>query len=303
MHRPLSQACRATGLALALAALALPTLPARAADTAVPPPAPTLVVPAGWQLAWADEFDVDGLPDPHKWAYDTFMNKQGWFNHELEYYASARARNAEVRDGKLLITARREALAKAADWGGQHYTSARLITRGLAEWTYGFFETRAKLPCAPGTWPAIWMLGVKGEWPDNGEIDIMEHIGRAPGRVGSTLHMRAGYGDHGVNGMTTMPDACGTFHRYQMLWTDRHIVFGIDGVDHLTYPRLDTGPGSDPKRAWPFDAPQFFLLNLAVGGDLGGPVDDAALPATLEVDYVRVWQAPPSAVKAPVAKP
>jgi beta-glucanase (GH16 family) len=278
--------------ALAVGAAEAPVAPA-------PPPRPTLVVPAGWQLAWADEFDVDGLPDPHKWANDTFFNKRGWFNHELQYYAGPRAENAVVRDGRLLLTARRESLPKAADWGGQHYTSARLMTRGLAEWTYGFYEIRARLPCGGGTWPAIWMLGTKGEWPDNGELDIMEHVGHNPGRIGSTIHMRAGYGDHGVGAMVTLPDACGAFHRYQMLWTDRRLVFGIDGIDHFTYPRLDTGPGSDPKRAWPFDVPQYLLLNLAIGGDLGGAVDDSIFPVTMEVDYVRVWQAPPVVAPKP----
>ena len=101
-------------------------------------------------------------------------------------------------DGKLVITARKETRAAAGDWGGQHYTSARLLTRGLAEWTYGFFEIRARLPCGLGTWPAIWMLGVHGEWPANGELDIMEHIGRNPGRVMSTIHTPAGSGAHGV---------------------------------------------------------------------------------------------------------
>ncbi len=292
---------RRTLAGLALAALAASD--ARAgADTAAPPPRPTLVPPAGWQLAWSDEFDVDGLPDPKKWANDTRFNKPGWFNHEQQYYAGPRAENAVVRGGRLLITARRETPAQAADWGGQHYTSARLLTRGLAEWTYGFFETRARLPCARGTWPAIWMLGTQGDWPDNGELDIMEHVGQDPGRVSSTIHMRAGYGDRGVGATVTLPDVCGAFHRYQMLWTERRITFGIDGVQHFTYPRLDTGSGADTRRAWPFDAPQFLLLNLAIGGDLGGPVDDARLPATMEVDYVRVWQAPAAPAATPAAQ-
>jgi beta-glucanase (GH16 family) len=275
--------------ALVAAALASLACSGRAADAAPPPE--TLKVPAGWQLAWHDEFDVDGLPDPRKWANDTYFNAKGWFNHEAQYYADPRVENAVVHGGRLLITARKESLASAPDWGGQKYTSARLLTRGLAEWTYGFFEIRAKLPCGLGTWPAIWMLGSHGDWPANGEIDIMEHIGRNPGRVLSTVHTPAGSGAHGVGAAVTVPDSCGAFHRYQMLWTDRDIVFGIDGVDHLTYPRLDVGAAA-AARAWPFDAPQFLLLNVAIGGDLGGPVDDSIFPVTMEVDYVRVWQAP-----------
>ena len=259
-----------------------------AASAAPPMAAPdTFGSPAGWHLAWSDEFDTDGLPDPRKWAHDTGMNKAGWHNHERQYYADRRAENAVVRGGKLLLTARQETLKDAADWGGQTYTSARLITRGLAEWTYGFMEVRARLPCARGTWPAIWMLASQGPWPMGGELDIMEFVGRDPGRVFSTVHMGAGYGDRGVGGTTWLPDACEAFHRYQMRWTQQEVLFGVDGFSYLRYPRLTGGVAT-----WPFDAPQFLILNIAVGGDLGGPVDDAALPAVMEVDYVRVWQAP-----------
>jgi beta-glucanase (GH16 family) len=276
-------------LAAALAAMAGTT---SAADA--PPPPETLKPPPGWQLAWSDEFDVDGLPDPRKWGNDTAFNKQGWFNHEQQYYSAPRAENAVVRDGRLVITARKETRPDARDWGGQHYTSARLLTRGLAQWTTGFFEIRARLPCGLGTWPAIWMLGTHGDWPANGELDIMEHIGRNAGRVMSTIHTPAGSGAHGVGATVTVPDACSAFHRYQMLWTERDITFGIDGVHNLTYPRLDVGAAA-AARAWPFDGPQFLLLNIAIGGDLGGPVDDRIFPVTMEVDYVRVWQAPDSA--------
>jgi beta-glucanase (GH16 family) len=250
-------------------------------------PPERFTVPAGWTLAWSDEFDVDGPPDARKWRHDTGMNRTGWHNHEQQYYSGRDGTNAQVRDGRLFITARREALRQAADWGGQPYTSARLITRGLAEWTTGFVEVKAKLPCARGSWPAIWMLGARGDWPQAGELDIMEHVGRDAGRVFSTVHTAAGHGGSGVGGGVMLADACTAFHRYQMRWTTDDVVFGVDGVDHLRYPRLAGGAST-----WPFDAPQFLILNVAVGGDLGGPVDDAALPATMEVDYVRVWQDP-----------
>ena len=178
-----------SGRAWLLAWLAGVSTFAPAADA--PPPPETLKPPAGWTLAWSDEFDVDGLPDPRKWANDTYFNKRGWFNHEQQYYAGPRAENAVVHGGRLLITARRETPSAQPDWGGQKYTSARLFTRGLAQWTYGFFEIRARLPCGLGTWPAIWMLGSHGDWPANGELDIMEHIGRNPGRVMSTVHTPA----------------------------------------------------------------------------------------------------------------
>ena len=116
--------------------------------------------PPGWQLAWSDEFDVDGLPDPKKWGNDTAFNKQGWFNHEQQYYSAPRAENAVVqRRPAADHRAQGDAVDRAPTGAASKYTSARLLTRGLAEWTYGFFEIRAKLPCGLGTWPAIWMLG------------------------------------------------------------------------------------------------------------------------------------------------
>ena len=242
-------------------------------------------MPAGYSLVWADEFDTDGLPDPSKWAYDTGMNKAGWHNHELQYYAGPRAENAVVKGGRLVISAHKESLSYASDWGGQRYTSARLITQGLRDWTYGFFEIRAKLPCGKGTWPAIWMLNNQGAWPAGGELDIMEHVGREPGRVFSTVHTAAGSGSHGSGAATQMPNACDAFHNYQMHWTAERVRFGIDGVMHFEY--KNSGTGTD---RWPFDAPQFLILNIAVGGDFGGDVDDRIFPVTMEVDHVRVYQ-------------
>ena len=243
-------------------------------------------MPTGYKLVWADEFDTDGLPDPAKWEHDTSRNLQGWHNHELQYYSAPRTANAVVKGGRLIITARKERMSSAVDWGGQAYSSARLQTRGKAEWTYGFFEVRAKLPCGKGTWPAIWMLGSNGSWPANGELDIMEQLGSDPTRVFSTVHTTAGHGGQSVSGMLRIADACQNFHRYQMLWTATEVTFAVDGFAHLRYPRLDAGP-----RVWPFDAPQFLLLNLAIGGDLGGEVDDRIFPVSMEVDYVRVYQA------------
>lgn len=244
-----------------------------------------LRVPAGYALAWSDEFSVAGLPDPSKWDFDTGMNKQGWHNHELQYYSRDRASNAVVKDGRLVIAAREETLASAADWGGQRYTSARLVTQGKAEWTYGFFEIRARLTCSKGAWPAIWMLNSALVWPAGGELDIMEHVGRNPGQVFSTVHTAEGSGGNGSGATVQVHDACTAFHNYQMHWTGQRIRFGIDGVVHAEYSNAGKGAGQ-----WPFDAPQFLILNIAVGGDLGGEVDDSALPATMEVDYVRVYQ-------------
>lgn len=250
-------------------------------------PGRVLSLPPGYRLVWADEFERPGLPDPARWVHDTGRNKAGWYNREQQYYSAPRAENAVVRDGRLVVTARRESRRDQPDWGGQPYSSARLITRGKADWTYGFFEIRAKLPCGKGTWPAIWMVGSGGRWPDDGELDILEHVGSRPDRVFSTVHTQAGSGAHGQGAETALPSACSAFHDYQMLWTPELIRFGIDGVEHFRYRNPGTGAA-----AWPFDAPQFLILNIAIGGDLGGPVDDAIFPVTLEVEHVRVYQAP-----------
>lgn len=254
---------------------------------AAPSTGTALERPANYTLVWSDEFSTNGLPDPTKWDDDTSANKTGWYNHELQYYARQRPENAQVQDGLLRITARKESLSNLPDWGGQAYTSARLVTRGKADWTYGFFEVRAKLPCGKGTWPAIWTLGSKGQWPADGELDLMEQVGSDPTRVLSTVHRSAGFGANGSSSSFQVADACTAFHNYQMLWTPEAVKFGTDGQLKHTYANPHTG-----YDAWPFDNPQYMILNLAIGGDMGGAVDDSIFPVTMEVDYVRVWQAP-----------
>jgi beta-glucanase (GH16 family) len=265
--RRLLRGCAAAGLVGLAATAALAQAGAAAA----------LAVPAGYTLVWSDEFDSPGLPDPAKWAFDTGRNQAGWYNHELQYYSAGNAANAVQRDGRLIITARKETPRAEPDWGGQHYTSARLLTQGKAEWTYGFFEVRARVACGKGTWPAIWMLGSRGDWPAGGELDIMEHIGHQPGRVFSSVHTAAGSGAKSVGGAVRLPDVCNRFHHYQMHWTPQHIRFGVDGVAHSEYPNPGRGPAS----------------NIAVGGDLGGRVDDSIFPVHMEVDHVRVHQRAP----------
>jgi beta-glucanase (GH16 family) len=246
---------------------------------------------AGWTLVWADEFEADGLPDASKWDYDTERNAVGWFNGELQYYARNRPENARVEGGRLIITARKEQLSAAADWGGQNYTSARLVTRGKASWTYGFFEVRARLPCGQGTWPAIWTLGTGGRWPEDGEIDILEQTGWNKAEVLGTIHTRAYNYFNGTLGVgqgarTALPSACTAFHNYQLTWTAEHIRIGVDGVQYFEFANPNAG---DPTR-WPFDNPQYLILNLAIGGSLGGAVDPAFTEQRMEVDYVRVYR-------------
>lgn len=251
-------------------------------------------VPEGYALVWSDEFDAPGLPDPAKWKYDTFRNKDGWFNNEKQYYAAGREKNARVANGRLIIEAHNEDLSKAglADWGKQQFSSARLITRGLGDWTYGFFEIRAKLPCGRGTWPAIWMLpsNESVKWPEGGEIDIMEHVGFDPGVIHHSIHTSAFNFSRGTQKTSShqVPDACDSMHKYQLLWTADFMVFGVDDRPKLLFKKE-----SDKQARWPFDKPQHLLLNIAVGGNWGGQkgIDAAAFPAKMEVDYVRVYQA------------
>ena len=287
---------RMRGLPLAALAALLPV--AAAAQTVHSPPITAgadekIALPAGYVQVWADEFDRPGLPDPKKWAYDTSRNKEGWYNEEKQYYAADRPENARVENGRLILTARKERLSDKADFGGQDYASGKLVTRGLAEWKYGYIEVRAKLACGRGVWPAIWMLASDGSagWPAMGEIDIMEHVGWDPGRVHGTVHTKAynhvAKTQKGSNVM--VPDACSAFHNYQLDWNEDRLLIGIDGRAHM---RFDNDKKGDPA-TWPFGTPEYLILNVAVGG-WGGQkgIDAAAFPAKMEVDYVRVWQKP-----------
>jgi len=178
-----------------------PSPPPRPTGPGAPAISETGGIPSGFRLAWSDEFDVAGLPDAARWSYDTERNSAGWYNNELQYYADARSENSRIENGMLTITARREDLSAAglSDWSGQRYSSARLITRDTATWTYGFVEVRAKLPCGRGSWPAIWMLSKPPQtrWPDDGEIDIMEHVGFDAGVIHGTVHTGAFNGARG----------------------------------------------------------------------------------------------------------
>ena len=249
-------------------------------------------LPTGYQLVWSDDFDSGDLPDPARWAYDVIRNRAGWANEELQYYSAARRENARIENGVLIIEARRESTRRFPDGGGQRYTSARLVTKDRQAWVYGFFEIRAKLPCGRGSWPAIWTLAAEpgGRWPDMGEIDIMEHVGFDPGVVHGSVHTKAYNHVIGTHRTATVsiPDACTSFHRYQLTWTADRIAVGRDDRNYFEFSREPAG-GHD---AWPFDAPQFLLLNIAVGGTWGGQkgVDNAIFPVRMDVDYVRIYQ-------------
>jgi beta-glucanase (GH16 family) len=258
--------------------------------------------PEGYQLVWADEFNTDGLPDREKWNYDTYRNKDGWWNEEEQYYSDSRPENARVEDGHLIIEARKDAehlrgfpeyaeqLKGYADYGGQHYSSARLFTKGKASWHYGYFEIRAKMPCGRGLWPAIWTLPEEaGKWPDSGEIDIMEYVGHMPKTFHATIH--TGDNNHvmktEVGEKIRVKNACKTFHTHSLLWTEDAIEIALNGEPYFRYENDKTGEGT-----WPFNRPHHLLMNIAVGGIWGGMkgIDEKAFPARMMVDYVRVYQ-------------
>lgn len=255
--------------------------------------------PEGWQLVWADEFDRDGAPDAARWSYDVGLGPDGngWGNHEWQYYTDNRRENARVEGGRLIIEARREA------WQGKDYTSARLVTKGKGDWSQGRFEIRAKLPLGRGTWPAIWMLPTvwdlgNGRWPDNGEIDIMEHVGSNPGQIHASTHSQKNqWRNHTQRtAVLPVPDAGAAFHTYVLEWDAEEIRIAVDDRFYFTS-RKEGGDWT----SWPFYKNFYLVLNLAVGGDWGGEkgVDAGAFPQRMEIDYVRVYQRAPATAGKP----
>ncbi|HET6568203.1 MAG TPA: glycoside hydrolase family 16 protein [Rhodothermales bacterium] len=246
-----------------------------------------------WEIVWSDEFDYTGVPDSSKWGYD--VGGHGWGNQELEYYTEARPENARVEDGHLVIEARRD------NWNGHEYTSARLVTKGKGDWTYGRFEARARLPAGLGTWPAIWMLASKqsygeGYWPDNGEIDIMEEVGFDPNVIHGSIHTAAYNHVIGTQKTATInvPTSQADFHVYAAEWTPEEIKISVDDSLYFTFKNERLSDPQAGYEQWPFDKPFHLLLNVAVGGSWGGQegVDPNIWPQRMLVDYVRVYRRP-----------
>lgn len=237
------------------------------------------------QLVWSDDFEETSMPNTSNWAYDT--GGWGWGNHELQYYTENRAENARLENGKLIIEAQKEEMEELG------YTSARLVTKDRNTWQYGYIEIKAKLPTGKGTWPAIWMLGENIEevgWPTCGEIDIMEHVGYEPDSIWGTLHCEAFNhmnGTQKVSGLEVIAVE-DDFHVYAIDWREDRIDFFFD--DQM-YHSVRKPENASPKE-WPFDAPHYLLLNIAVGGDWGGRhgIDTTIWPQRMEVDWVKVWQ-------------
>lgn len=262
---------------------------------------------AGWQLAWSDEFtQADGSsPDPAKWGYD--IGGGGYGNNELESYTS-RTNNARIEGGQLVIEARQENYT-GPDNIFRNYTSARMLTKGKWSWTYGRIEARIKIPKGQGIWPAFWMLGTNisagVNWPNCGEIDIMENIGKTAeqGKVYGTIHGPQSGGDYnggaGVGGNYTLPGGAlfaDDYHVFAVEWTTNQFKWYVDSTLYFT-----ATPASLPGGAtWVFTNAQFLLLNVAVGGNWpGNPDGTTVFPQKMLVDYVRVYNYVASAPAAP----
>jgi beta-glucanase (GH16 family) len=247
-----------------------------------------------WELVWADEFDKAGPLDVKKWKVET--GGHGWGNQELQHYTGS-PENVRVEDGHLIIEAHKRRLEN------NPYTSARV--NSLSNFTYGRFEVRAKLPRGRGTWPAIWMMPygngryAGGQWPDNGEIDIMEHVGFDQGVVHASLHTKTYNWIIGTQktGKIMVNDLSDEFHVYALEWTPERMDLFVDQQKYYSF----TNPHQTSKE-WPFDQPFYFILNVAVGGAWGGKqgVDDSIFPQRMTVDYVRAYRSV-GAVDAPLA--
>jgi beta-glucanase (GH16 family) len=227
---------------------------------------------------WQDEFDVTGKPLVANWTFET--GGGGWGNNELQYYT--KGNNVNIENGVLTIEARNEVIEN------NNFTSTRMITKGKNSFLYGRFEARIKVPTGKGTWPAFWMLpdgNSYGIWPKSGEIDIMEHVGKKPNEVLTSIHTDANNGGNSKTGRFELPTATTDFNIYRVDWTPYAVRGYVNDTKIFEYINGNTG-----FKTWPFDKKFFIILNVAVGGNLGGPeVDNSIFPAKMLVDYVRVY--------------
>jgi beta-glucanase (GH16 family) len=250
----------------------------------------------GWGLVWADEFNEKGTPNPANWKFEKGFVR----NHELQWYQSD---NAYCKKGKLIIEGRRENRpnpnyeANSQDWKKNRptieYTSSSLKTAGLHSWKYGRFEMRARIDTRAGLWPAFWSLGIEGEWPRNGEIDIMEfYRGMLLANIawGSETRFKAVWRDL-KKPIETFEDRRWSkkFHVWRMDWDEKAIRLYVDG-ELLNFVELAETINRDGTGKNPFMQPHYLMLNLAIGGDNGGDPSATKFPSKYEIDYVRVYQ-------------
>lgn len=240
-----------------------------------------------WKMVWSDEFEGEGAPDDSKWTYD--VGNWGWGNNEPQYYTKDRRENARLEDGNLIIEARKNDM-------GQEWTSARLTTRGKVSFLYGKIEFRAKSPSLDGTWAAGWLLGddYRDElsWPYCGEIDVLENIGSeiddetGNGINHASCHTRTYYFKEGthITAVKEVEDMTNTFHTYAIEWTPDGIKAYLDGEHYYTYDK------TADVLEWPFAKPQNLIVNLAMGGGMGGAIDPSIQSQQFILDYIRVYE-------------
>jgi beta-glucanase (GH16 family) len=234
-----------------------------------------------WKLTWSDDFEgaAGAAVDGSKWTYDSGPN---WYNGELQDYTTGNTNASLDGTGNLVIEARKE------EREGRQYTSARLKTEGKKTFTYGRIEGRMKVPYGQGMWPAFWMLG-GSSWPANGEIDIMENLGKEPSIAHGSMHGPGYSGASGPTATFTLPDGAkfsDDFHVFAIEWETNAIRWYVDGNLFSTKTNADT-----KGNAWVFDHGFFIILNLAVGGDWPGDPDSTTVfPQKFVIDYVHVCQ-------------
>ncbi len=257
--------------------------------------------PTGWQMVWSDEFEeaAGTPPNPAHWTHEisdvTPDGKNGWGNEELQYYTDSVDNAATDGNGNLVITVQEADGSRQCYYGPCEYTSARLISWHKAEFAYGRIESRILVPQGSGIWPAFWSLGNdidRVPWPQNGEIDFMEFVGREPNEVFGTIHGPGYAGGASFGGTYTFNEPVfNDYHTFAVEWQPDLINWYVDDMLYHTATPADVDPNE-----WVFNDPIFMLLNVAIGGNFGGPVgDETTFPQSMTVDYVRVYQAPDTA--------
>jgi beta-glucanase (GH16 family) len=287
----------ALGGCLALAAAAAAgSVPATLAEATAAEAGMSESVPEGWVLTWSDEFDgpAGTPPDPQVWGYDLGDGAAngliGWGNNELQWYADEPENAALDGEGHLVISALEATGEQECYYGPCQYTSARLLTKDRFTFRHGYLEARLRVPPGFGLWPAFWLLGSdidEVSWPTSGEIDVMEFVGRRPNELFGTVHGPGYSGSSGISGRFDLGrPVAGEFHTVALQWEPERLAWFVDEELYHEVTSRDVEPNE-----WVFEQPFFMLLNVAVGGNLGGPIfPDTVFPARMLVDHVRLYQ-------------